>query len=99
MSLFNGMARFIKIDNGAEPVISTDNIAEGELYPIPAYFVAMDRQLLREGPKAAVSRRTDDRLENTSFRRTCFDTSFAFFFSNSCVLNQAWSMARLVDFS
>ncbi|WP_313801642.1 hypothetical protein [Sphingobium sp.] len=88
MSLFNGMARFIKIDNGAEPVISTDTIAEGELYPIPAHFVAIDRQLLRKGPNT-VSRRTDDRLENTPFRRTCFDTSFAFFFSNSCVLNEA----------
>ncbi|NYI24199.1 hypothetical protein EWH08_15990 [Sphingobium indicum] len=88
MSLFNGMARFIVIHNGAAPVVSTNNIAEGELYPIPAHFVVMDRQLLQEGPRAAVSRRTDDRLENTSFRRTCFDTSFAFFFSNSCVLNE-----------
>lgn len=89
MSLFNGMARFIKIENGADPIISTDNIAENEIYPIPAHLVAIDRKVLQKGPKAANDRRTDDRLENTSFRRSCFDSSFAFFFSNSCVLDEA----------
>lgn len=77
MSLFNGTARFIVIENGAASALSTDRIADDELYSIPAQFVAIDAQKMRMGSGAAVGRRTDDRLDDISFRRTCFDTSFA----------------------
>lgn len=89
MSLYNGTARFIVSENGAAPTLSTEKIADGEHYSIPAQFVAIDAQLLRTGSGAAVGRRTDDQLDGTPFRRACFDTSFAFFFSNHCVLNEA----------
>lgn len=89
MSLFNGTARFIVIENDAAPTFATDRIADGEHYSIPAQFVAIDAEKLRAGSRAAIGRRSDDRLDGTSFRRTCFDTSAAFFFSNRCVLNDA----------
>ena len=89
MSLFNGTARFIVTKNGATPTLSTDRIADGESYSIPAEFVAIDARKLRTRSEAAIGRRTDDRLDGTPFRRVCFDTSIAFFFSNRCVLNEA----------